>query len=228
MPSETPPPDQRNLTGIRRLTTEVELREIIGQPLPLVRAKVVNTLNDLTRQFIERSPFVCLATSDANGNCDVTPRGDPAGFVRILDARTLLIPERPGNRLADALRNILANPHVGLLFLLPGVTDTFRVNGRAWLTDDAALLAPSVHNGKVPRLGIVVDIDEAFTQCSKAFIRSNLWDPGQYQDGSTLPSNGEIMAVVAATFNAEHNPEFNAVAYDSARAERYSSGEGLY
>ena len=228
MLSETPPPDRHNLTGIRRLTTEVELREIIGEPLPLVRAKVVDELNDLTRQFIERSPFVCLATSDADGNCDVTPRGDPSGFVRILDARTLLIPERPGNRLADALRNILANPHVGLLFFLPGVTDTFRVNGRAWLTDDAVLLAPSVHNGKVPRLGIVVDIDEAFTQCSKAFIRSSLWDPSLYQNGSTLPSNGQIMAVVAATFNAEHNPDFTAAAYDSARAERYSRDEGLY
>ncbi len=228
MASETPRTDRRNLTGVRRLATEVELREIIGEPLPLVRAKVVDALNDLTRQFVERSPFVCLATCDADGNCDVTPRGDPAGFVRILDARTLLVPERPGNRLADALRNILANPHVGLLFFLPGVTDTFRVNGRAWITDDAELLGPSVHNGKVPRLGIVVDIDEAFTQCSKAFIRSHLWDPSRYQDGSTLPSNGQIMAVVAASFNAEHNPEFTAAAYDTARAERYQRGEGLF
>ncbi len=156
------------------LTSVDALKALLGEPTELVCAKVSDRLNPLTRQFIERAPFLCLATADADGRCDVSPRGDPAGFVRILDEVTLLIPERPGNRLADSLRNILSNPRVGLLFVIPGVTDTFRVNGRATLTTDAALLAPCAVEGKTPKLGILVDIEEAFTHCSKAFLRSNL------------------------------------------------------
>src|SRR6476659_9154357 len=133
-----------------------------------------------------------LATSATDGTCDVSPRGDPAGFVHILDERTLLVPERPGNRLADSLRNILANPHIGLLFVIPGVNDTFRVNGRATLTTDAALLAPCAVEGKPPKLGILVDIETAYTQCSKAFLRSQLWDPTRFIDRAELPTNGEI------------------------------------
>ncbi len=154
---------------------EAALRELLGEPLPLVCAKVSDHLTEHTRRFVELAPFVCLATSDELGNCDVSPRGDPTGFVRILDERTLLLPERPGNRLADSLRNMLRNRHVGILFVIPGVDDTFRVNGRATLTTDAALLAPSAVEGKPPRLGILVDIETAYTQCSKAFLRSHLW-----------------------------------------------------
>ena len=186
--------------------------------------KVTNSLNELTRAFVERSPFVCTATSGPAGDCDVSPRGDPAGFVRILDDRTLLIPDRPGNRLADTLRNIIVNPHVGLLFILPGITDTFRVNGRAWITDDRELLAPSVHEGSAPRLGIVVHIEEAFTQCSKAFIRSQLWDRSAFQERATLPSNGEILKVI----NASSDPDFDAATYDAERAARYARREGFY
>jgi predicted pyridoxine 5'-phosphate oxidase superfamily flavin-nucleotide-binding protein len=119
------------------IRSEAELRALIGAPAELTCAKISDRLNPKTRLFIERSPFVCLATSDARGHCDLSPRGDPAGFVRILDERSLLLPERPGNRLADSLRNILANPQIGLLFVVPGVTDTFRVNGRAAITTDA-------------------------------------------------------------------------------------------
>src|SRR5439155_3749473 len=119
------------------VSDEASLRALIGEPAEIIRAKVARRLNHLTRQFIERSPFLCLSTSAVDGSCDVSPRGDPAGFVRILDDATLLLPERPGNRLADSLRNILSNPHVGLLFVIPGVGDTFRVNGRATLTTDA-------------------------------------------------------------------------------------------
>src|SRR5438132_3837023 len=129
------------MTTIPRITSEAELRELIGSPQELVVSKITDNLNDLTRQFVERSPFMCLATAAPDGSCDVSPRGDPAGFVRILDERTLLIPDRPGNRLADSLRNILANPHVGLLFLIPGIGDTFRVNGLATLVNDNAPLA---------------------------------------------------------------------------------------
>ncbi len=203
------------------ITTESELRALIGEPAALTCAKISPQLNPVTRLFIERSPFVCLATSDAAGGCDLSPRGDPAGFVRILDDRTLLIPERPGNRLADSLRNILANPHIGLLFIVPGVTDTFRVNGRAAITTDAALLAPCAVEGKVPRLGILVDIEEAYTQCSKAFLRSHLWDPQRHVDPASMPTGGQVhRAIQGDGFDAEQ--------YDREREERYRSRVGFY
>jgi len=209
-----------------RLTThtiesEADLRALIGSPNDLVVAKIADRLTPMTRPFIERSPFVCLGTCDAEGNCDVSPRGDPRGFVRILDDRTLLVPERPGNRLADSLRNILTNPRVGLWFVIPGVGETFRVNGRATLTTDAELLAPCLVEGKVPRLGILVDIDAAYTQCSKAFLRSDLWNPTHHIDRAALPSNGAILKELKGeTFDAE--------TYDTARAERYARREGFY
>src|SRR5580765_2866063 len=119
----------------RAISGESDLRAVIGSPTPLVAGKIADRLNSLTRQFIERSPFVCVATGRPDGGLDVSPRGDPAGFVRILDERTLLIPERPGNRLADTLTNVLADRRIALLFLIPGVGDSFRVNGRAVVTD---------------------------------------------------------------------------------------------
>ncbi|HEV7554155.1 MAG TPA: pyridoxamine 5'-phosphate oxidase family protein [Kofleriaceae bacterium] len=197
------------------------LRALLGEPIPLVQAKVTDHLTDQTRRFVERSPFICIATSDAAGNCDVSPRGDPPGFVRILDDRTLLIPDRPGNKLADSLTNILANPHIGIVFVVPGVTDTFRVNGRATLVTDAALLEPCVVEGKRPKLGIVVDIDAAYTQCSKALLRSQLWDPARFVDRSELPSNGEVMrSIVGDSLDADD--------FDAARAVRYAKREGFY
>src|SRR5919205_4670936 len=123
--------------------TEAQLRDLIGSPTPLVAGKVADRLNDVFRRYIEASPFVCVATADAEGRLDVSPRGDPAGFVRILDERTLLLPDRPGNRIADTLTNLLADPRIALLFLIPGVGDTYRVNGRATIVDDEELLAPS-------------------------------------------------------------------------------------
>lgn len=203
------------------IDNEAALRAIIGEAAEVTVTKVADRLNPLTRRFVELSPFLCLATSDEHGNCDVTPRGDPVGFVRILDDRTLLIPERPGNRLADSLRNILQNPHVGLLFVIPGVTDTFRVNGRATLTTDRALLEPCIVEDKVPKLGILVDIDVAFTQCSKAFLRSHLWDEKRFLDRSVLPTNGEIHRAIVGD-------SFDAAAYDEARAGRYARREGFY
>src|SRR5436190_19593971 len=130
------------------------LRGLLGEPSELVRSKVSDRLNELTRQFVERSPFLCLATSAADGTCDVSPRGDPAGFVRILDEKTLLLPDRPGNRLADSLRNVLENPHVALLFFIPGVPDTFRVNGRAEIVTDQELLEGCAGEGKTPKLAL--------------------------------------------------------------------------
>ncbi len=200
---------------------EDELREVIGHPHDVVVSKIAARLNPLTRQFIEASPFLCIATSAPDGRCDVSPRGDPAGFVRILDDHTLLIPDRPGNRIADTLRNVLANPHVGLLFLIPGVGDSFRVNGRATLIDDPQLLAESAVDGKVPKLGILVEIEEAYTQCSKAFIRSDLWNPEHHVDREDLPSSGAILRAV-------REDDFDAAQYDRERAARYARGDGLY
>ena len=200
---------------------EAALRTLIGgEPADLTRTKISDRVNDLTRQFIERSPFLCLATSAPDGACDVSPRGDPAGFVRILDERRLLIPERPGNRLADSLRNILANPNVGLLFFIPGVGDTLRVNGRATIVDDPELLVGSVVEGKTPKLGLLIEIDEVFTHCSKAFLRSQLWNPQLHIDRSELPSSGEILRSLNSSVDAEE--------YDEERAGRYERREGFY
>ena len=203
------------------IAPEAALRDLIGEPTELVCSKISDRLNSLTRKFIERSPFLCLGTADENGSCDVSPRGDPAGFVRILDDRTLLIPERPGNRIADSLRNILRNPHVALLFVIPGVSDTFRVNGRAILTTDQALLAPCTVEGKTPKLGILVDIESAYTHCSKAFLRSQLWDPARFVDRSELPTSGAIHRELAGE-------DFDAEKYDAERAARYARREGFY
>ncbi len=200
---------------------EATLRALLGEPTAVVCSKVSDRVNRLTRKFIELAPFVCLATSGKNASCDVSPRGDPAGFVRVLDDKTLLVPERPGNRLADSLRNILENPHVGILFVIPGVGDSFRVNGRATITTDEALLADSVVEGKAPRLGILVDVEEAYTQCSKAFLRSDLWNPARFVDRTALPTSGEIHAEIASG-------DFDAAEYDKARAERYARREGFY
>jgi uncharacterized protein len=199
---------------------ESELRRLLDEPTDLVRAKVTDRLNGLTRQFVDRSPFVLLATSAPDGSCDVSPRGDPPGFVRVLDDRTLLLPERPGNRLADSLRNILRNPHVGLLFVVPGVGDTLRVNGRAAIVTDEELLGPCAVEGNVPKLGLLVEVEEVFTHCSKAFLRAQLWDPTRFADRSELPSSGEI--------HRSRDPSFDADAYDAERAERYARREGFY
>jgi PPOX class probable FMN-dependent enzyme len=208
-------------TAPRAITDESELRSILGTPSAVVASKISDRLNDLTRQFIERSPFVCVATKPPGGGIDVSPRGDAPSFVRILDERTLLIPDRPGNRLADTLTNLLGDPAIGLLFLIPGVGDSFRVNGRAYITDDPELLAPSAVDGSAPKLGIVASIEEAYTQCSKALIRSDLWNPEHHVDRSELPSSGEILRLL-------NDPSFDAEEYDRERAERYARREGLY
>jgi PPOX class probable FMN-dependent enzyme len=194
---------------------------VIGSPSALVAGKIADRLNPLTRQFVERSPFVCVATASPEGGLDVSPRGDPAGFVRILDERTFLIPDRPGNRIADTLTNLLADPRIALLFLIPGVGDSFRVNGRAVVTDDSELLAASEVDEKPPRLGILVTVEEAYTQCSKALIRSDLWNPERHIDRSELPSSGAVMRAVS-------DPELDVEEYERERAERYARREGLY
>jgi PPOX class probable FMN-dependent enzyme len=201
---------------------EAQLRDVLGgEPAKLIREKIADRLNPLTRQFVERSPFVVVASGRPDGGLDVSPRGDPAGFVRILDERTLLLPDRPGNKLADTLTNLLEDDRIALLFFIPGVNDTFRVNGRARIVDDAELLAQSVVEGKVPQLGILVEVEEAYTQCPKAFLRSDLWNPERHIDRSELPSQGEILRAIA-------DPELDVEEYEEARNGRYRRREGFY
>jgi len=160
----------------QRITTVAELRELLGEPSETVQKKQLDRLDEHCRAFIAHAPFLLLGTSNGIGECDVSPKGDAPGFVRVLDDRTLLIPDRPGNRRIDTLSNILENPRVGLLFLIPSVQETLRVNGRASIIRDEALLEEMTARGKRPLLGIAVDVEEAFIHCPKAFIRSSLWD----------------------------------------------------
>jgi uncharacterized protein len=207
---------------VSTITDETRLRELIGGgPNAQVVAKLADHINELTRKLIEASPFACVGTARPDGGLDVSPRGDPPGFVRVLDERTLLLPERPGNRIADSLTNLLVDDRIALLFLIPGVGDTFRVNGRAVITDERELLEPCAVEGKVPKVGILVSVLEAYTQCSKALIRSELWNPEHHIERSELPSSGQILrSLNGAGFDAE--------TYDRERAARYARREGLY
>ena len=164
---------------------------------------------------------MCIATASPDGGLDVSPRGDPPGFVRVLDDHTLLLPERPGNRIADSLTNLLSDPRIALLFLIPGVGDTFRVRGVATIVDDEELLAPSAVERRIPRLGILVNIEQAYTQCAKALIRSDLWNPEHHIERSELPSSGEILRSL-------QGPSFDAEGHDRERAKRYARRDGLY
>jgi PPOX class probable FMN-dependent enzyme len=206
---------------VTEIRDEAQLRHLLGEPAELVRKKIADRLNPLTRQFVKRSPFVVVATGRPDGGLDVSPRGDPAGFVRILDERTLLLPDRPGNKLADTLTNLLADDRIALLFLIPGVDDTFRVNGRARIVDDPQLLAASEVQGKVPQLGILIEVEEAYAQCPKALLRSELWNPERHVARSELPSSGEILRSVA-------DPKLDVEEYEEERSERYRRREGFY
>jgi PPOX class probable FMN-dependent enzyme len=207
--------------AVTAIRDEGELRSLLGEPSALVQAKIADRLNHLTRQFVERSPFVCIATARPDGGLDVSPRGDPAGFVRILDDRTLLVPDRPGNRLADTLTNLLHDPRIAMLFLIPGVGDTFRINGTATLTTDEELLAQSAVEGRTPALGILVAVEEAYTQCPKALLRSDLWNPEKHVDRSELPKSGEILKAIA-------DPQLDVEEYEAERRGRYARREGFY
>ncbi|MGW4057415.1 pyridoxamine 5'-phosphate oxidase family protein [Amycolatopsis sp. NPDC004747] len=169
------------------------LREIVGEAAELTQRKVIDRIDEHARNLIAHSPFVLLATSAPDGSCDVSPRGDPAGSVLVLDEKTLVLADRPGNKLVDSFRNIVDNPHAGLLFLVPGMNETLRVNGRARLVSDAPFFDSLVVRGKRPRLAVVVEVQELYMHCAKAFLRSSLWQPETWPDRSTLPSLGTIM-----------------------------------
>jgi PPOX class probable FMN-dependent enzyme len=166
---------------MQQISTVAELAALIGEPLPRVRDKVRPALHELDRAWLAASPMCLVATSGPDGSCDVSPKGDPPGrLVHVMDETTIAIAERPGNRRADGYRNILANPHVGLEFLIPGRGDTLRINGRARLVTEPALLEAMAVKGHAPVLALVVDIEEVFHHCAKAFLRSRLWEPATW------------------------------------------------
>ena len=175
------------------VTSERELRDILGSPSERAVKKDIAGLDEHGRAFIARSPFLLLATSSATGRCDVSPKGDAPGFVRVLDDHHLVVPERPGNRRLDGMRNIVENPHVGMIFLIPGREETLRVNGRAWIVRDAELLASVAARGKEPPVAIGVEIEECFFHCPKAFLRSELWEPERWPDRDALPTMASVI-----------------------------------
>jgi PPOX class probable FMN-dependent enzyme len=166
----------------RIVTSEDELRAVVGHPSELAIKKERPALDARSRAFIARSPFVLISTCSAAGRCDVSPKGDAPGFVSVLDDRTLVVPDRPGNRRLDSMRNLLENPGIGLLFLVPGLEYTLRVNGRGWVIRDEEHLERAAVNGKRPDLAIGVEAAEVFLHCGKAFKRSRLWEQETWPD----------------------------------------------
>ena len=163
--------------GIVAVDTAAELRDILGPVSERAKTKVRSSLHDIDRQWLAAAPFCLLATSDSSGSCDVSPKGDPPGFTLVLDERTIVIPERLGNRRADSFHNVLENGHVGLICFVPGRGDTLRINGRARLIRDAPFFDQLIVRGHRPSLALAVSIDEVYFHCSKAFLRSSLWEP---------------------------------------------------
>ncbi|PTA48119.1 pyridoxamine 5'-phosphate oxidase family protein [Micromonospora sp. RP3T] len=181
----------------REITDEAELRELIGVPTPRAATKERRALHQRDREWLAASPFCLIATAGADGTCDVSPKGDPPGFTLVRDDTTIAIPERPGNRRADGYLNILANPHVGLVFLIPGRTDTLRINGRARLVRDAPWFADLEVKGHRPLLAVEVAIEQIFYHCAKAFLRSELWQPETWRPDA-LPSRPRLVKEVEA------------------------------
>jgi hypothetical protein len=181
-------------TDVKYVSSLDDLNAIYGDPMDLVKNKTLPKLEKHCRAFIALSPFLTLATSGADGMTDVSPRGDAPGFVAVWDDNTLVIPDRPGNKRVDSMTNIVENPNVGLLFFVPGMNETLRINGKARITDDPALLAPLAVRGRAPAAGIVVQIEEAFLHCAKACIRSKLWHPDSQIERKSFPTLGKMIA----------------------------------
>jgi PPOX class probable FMN-dependent enzyme len=185
------------MTGTE-ITSVDELTELLGgEPLPHVKAKVRDSLHEFDRAWLAASPFCLVGTAGADGSCDVSPKGDPAGqLVHVIDDRTIALAERPGNRRADGYRNILENPHVGLTFMIPGRGDTLRINGRARLVRDAGYFDAMVVRQHRPVVAVEVEIEEVFHHCAKAFLRSKLWDPSTWDPDSVVPRHAVLTSVM--------------------------------
>jgi PPOX class probable FMN-dependent enzyme len=176
-----------------------ELRDLLGVPAGRAVTKERTRLHAMDREWLATSPFCVIATSDAHGNCDASPKGDPAGhLVYVLDDATVAVPERPGNRRADGYRNVLSNPHAGIISIIPGRNETLRINGRARLLRDAPFFADMAVRGSRPIMALVVDIEQIFFHCAKAFMRSQLWRPETWQP-DTLPSHAALVKAVQDT-----------------------------
>jgi PPOX class probable FMN-dependent enzyme len=176
------------------LSTEEEIETAVGRPAPRIMAKVVDSLDDICRAFISRSPFIVVGSSDSHGHFDLSPKGDLPGFVQVLDDRTIAIPERPGNRRADTFRNVLQNPRVGLIFIVPGKGETLRVSGAARVVRDVWLRERMAVDGRVPELALVVTVEEAFIHCTKCMVRSRMWQPDSW-NAAKLATNVEALIV---------------------------------
>jgi PPOX class probable FMN-dependent enzyme len=180
------------------ITSEAELRELLGVPARRAVTKERTALHPLDRQWLAASPFCLIATAGADGSCDVSPKGDPPGFTHVLDETTIAIPDRPGNRRADGFRNILSNPHVGLIYLVPGRKETLRINGRARLIREAPFFDRMIVKGHRPELALLVEIEQIFFHCMKALMRSQLWQPDTWAPG-VLPSHPRLVKSVQVT-----------------------------
>lgn len=192
-----------------RIATIAALRTLYDQPMERAAKKDIGRLDRHIRDFIARSPFVVVSSTGANGRCDASPRGDAAGFVQVLDDKTLAIPDRPGNNRLDTLTNIIERPEVGLLFLVPGAREQLRVNGTAELHDDAELVRLFEVRGKLPKLVIRVAVHEAYLHCGKAVIRSDLWNPARHIRRDTLPSIGEVIHAQTGLGASESHAEMD-------------------
>lgn len=188
----------------RFITDEASLRALHHAPMSRATDKVLRALDPHCRRILALAPF-CVVATQGPGGADVSPRGDPPGFLRVLDDRTLLLPDRVGNNRLDGYVNILANPRVGLLVLVPGMNETLRINGTARITDDERLLAPSAVAGRVPRVGLVIAVEEAFLHCPKALVRSALWDSDRRIDRSVLPSYAAMLLDHVKDLTPEEN-----------------------
>ena len=177
------------------ITTEDQLRDVLGNPGAGAVAKAIDHIDEHFAGFIAQSPFILIGSSDAGGNQDVSPKGDPAGFVRVLDERTLAIPDRPGNRRGDTFSNVLQNPKVALYFLVPGVRETLRVQGTATIVRDRELRESMAIHGRIPELAIVVDVDDAFMHCAKCVVRSDLWNTEAWPNAEDVPNLAAALAV---------------------------------
>lgn len=174
------------------VTSEAELREMIGVPHDYVLKKSISIIDDHCKRFIAMSPLLFLSTSNANGTCTVSPRGDLPSEITIINDTQLIIPDRPGNKRLDSFENILSNPHVGLVFLIPGLDEVLRINGKATIIKNSDMLDKIFINGKTPMLGIGVDVEECFIHCSRALKKSRIWNPDTWQNKEALPSSLDI------------------------------------
>lgn len=189
---------KNDLVPAEVIANEGELREVVRAPSGYVVSKQQDRLDRFTRAFIELSPFMIMATADSDGRADATPRGDPPGFVQVLDDGLLLIPDRKGNNRLDSMRNILTNPHAGTLFMIPGRKESLRVNGRATITRDPSLLEMCALNGRAPKLGILLEVEEVFFHCGASIAHSGAWDPSTWPDTSALATIGQALKEQAA------------------------------